>query len=178
MTGGAGRVGHYAIQWAAQGGAQVIATASTPDDEQSCIKAGASRVVRHGDPDWSTAVLEATGDAPVDRVVDVQFGTNLPEVLNLIRTGGTIATYSSTQALKPTLPFPKIMYKDLTIRFVIVYDMPESAKIQAVADIDRKFRTDRLQHRTTHRLPLANIVRAHELIEQGGFRGCVTVDLD
>ena len=178
VTGGAGRVGHYAIQWAAQGGAQVIATASTPDDEQSCIKAGASRVVRHGDPDWSTTVLEATGDAPVDRVVDVQFGTNLPEVLNLIRTGGTIATYSSTQALKPTLPFPKIMYKDLTIRFVIVYDMPESAKIQAVADIDRKLRTDRLQHRTTHRLPLANIVRAHELIEQGGFRGCVTVDLD
>ena len=121
-------------------------------------------------------MLEATGDAPVDRVV--QFGTNLPEVLNLIRTGGTIATYSSTQALKPTLPFPKIMYKDLTIRFVIVYDMPESAKIQAVADIDRKLRAERLQHRTTHRLPLANIVRAHELIEQGGFRGCVTVDLD
>ena len=42
VTGGAGRVGHYAVQWASRGGANVIATASNPDDtDDSCSRARA-----------------------------------------------------------------------------------------------------------------------------------------
>jgi len=79
---------------------------------------------------------------------------------------------------EPTLPFYQMMYLDLLVRFVIVYDMPESAKQDAIADIDRALRENRLQHRIAHLLPLDEIVRAHELIEQGGFRGCVVVRTD
>jgi NADPH:quinone reductase-like Zn-dependent oxidoreductase len=68
-----------------------------------------------------------------------------------------------------------MMFMDLLIRLVIVYAMPESAKQAAISDIDRALREDRLQHRISHVLGLDEIVRAHELIEQGGFRGCVVV---
>ena len=178
VTGGAGRVGYYAIQWAKQAGATVIATASTLADQNACHDAGAAFVVSHREPAWSSVVLEATGGAPVDRVIDVEFGANLGEVLKLIRMSGTIATYASTQVPEPQLPFFKIMYLDLTLRLVIVYSMPEGAKQQAAADITNKLKTDDLKHRVAHSLPMSDICKAHELIETGGFRGCVIVNVD
>lgn len=178
ITGGAGRVGHYAIQWAKQAGATVIATASNPDDSRACVDAGADVVVNHRSPEWSAAVLDNNNGEKVDRVIDVEFGANLPEVLKLIRIGGTIATYSSTQVREPQLPFLQMMFMDLTIRMVIVYAMPEAAKQAAMADITSYQQDERLQHRVAHRVPLADIARSHELIEDGGFRGCVVVTLD
>jgi NADPH2:quinone reductase len=175
VTGGAGRVGHYAIQWAQQAGARVIATASNPEDVQACLDAGAEAVVNHREAGWSAQVLEANSGQPVDRVVDVEFGANLEQTLNLIRVGGTVATYSSTQVMEPKLPFYRMMFMDLTLRLVIVYAMPEAAKRQAIDDLDVALREDRLQHRIAHRVPLDEIAQSHELIEQGGFRGCVVV---
>jgi len=176
ITGGAGRVGHYAIQWAQQAGATVIATASNPADEASCKRAGAASVVNHRETGWSAAVLQANGGLPVDRVIDVEFGFNLAEVLKLIRVSGTIVSYSSNLVREPTLPFLPMMYMDLTVRMVIVYAMPEAAKAQAVADIDKALRAESLEHRVAHQLPLEQIAHGHELIEQGGFRGCVILE--
>ncbi len=175
VTGGAGRVGHYAIQWASQAGASVVATASCPEDDQACIDAGAKAAVNHRQPGWSEKVLALNEQRKVDRVIDVAFGANLPEVLNLIRTGGVIATYSSTQVPEPTLPFLKMMFMDLTMHFVIVYAMPEEAKQQAISDIDNRLRAGSLQHRVTHALPLVDSAAAHEIIEQGKARGCVVI---
>ena len=175
VTGGAGRVGYYAIQWAKQAGARVIATASSDEDALACIEAGASSVVNHREKAWGEEAVKANGGKKLHRVIDVQFGANLAQTLELIRTGGTIATYSSTEVLHPTIPFLKMMYLDLTLRMVIVYAMPETAKFEAVADIDRYLRNERLVHRVAHTLPLDEIARAHELIELGGFRGCVVV---
>ena len=58
VTGGAGRVGHYAIQWASQSGARVIATASKQEDVEACLAAGASAVVNHRQAGWSKEVLK------------------------------------------------------------------------------------------------------------------------
>ncbi len=175
ITGGAGRVGHYAVQWAHHAGARVIATASNDDDKEACTDAGADAVVNHREENWSTGVLSANNGQPVDRVIEVEFGANLAEVLKLVRTGATLATYSSTQVPQPKLPFYQMMYQDLRIRLVIVYAMPEEAKQQAIAHIDEASRAGRLQHRVAHVLELDEIAKAHALIEDGGFRGCVVV---
>jgi NADPH:quinone reductase-like Zn-dependent oxidoreductase len=177
VTGGAGRVGYYAIQWATSSGARVIATASKPEDERSCLNLGADTVVNHREPGWGERVKSANGGQPVDRVVEVEFGANLPEVLQCLRVGGTIATYSSTQAPEPRLPFYRMMFMDLTVRMVLVYVMPEPAKQAAIADIARYLAEGRLRHRIAHRLPLAELARANELVEQGDMRGCVVVDI-
>jgi NADPH2:quinone reductase len=176
VTGGVGRVGHYAIQWAAQSGARVIASASNDTDARSCLDAGAEAVVNHRDADWAEQVVAANGGQKIDRVIDVEFGENLPAVLDMIRVSGTIATYSSTVVGEPKLPFYRMMFMDLTIRLVIVYAMPQDAKRQAAEDITQWLEADRLQHRVAHVVPLDEISRSHELIEQGGFRGCVVVD--
>ena len=177
VTGGAGRVGYYAIQWAVQGGARVIATASNEADRQLCRQLGAFDAVNHREEGWADRVLEVNQGTRVDRVIDVEFGANLPEVLRLIQTGGVIATYSSTQLREPRLPFLQMMFMDLTIRMVIVYAMPEVAKSAAISAINQSVSADALQHRITHELPLENIVKSHELIEHAGFGGCVVVHI-
>ena len=158
--------------------AEVIATSSCPEDDQTCIDAGAKAVVNHRRPGWYKEVLQHIDQRKVDRVIDVEFGANLPEVLNLIRVGGTIVTYSSTQVPEPKLPFLKMMFMDLTIRLVIVYAMPEEAKQQAISDIDQKLKDGQLHHRVARVLPLGEIAVAHEIIEQGSCRGCVLVTMN
>jgi len=177
VTGGAGRVGFYAIQWAKMAGAKVIATASNERDERVCRDAGARHVINHREPGWGTRIKALNDGKPVDRVIDVEFGANLPEVLDCIRTGGVIATYSSTQVKEPQLPFLRMMYLDLTLHLVIVYAMPEAAKKHAIADITQAFRHGMLLHRIADRIPLAEIARANEKVELGGSPGCVVVTL-
>jgi NADPH:quinone reductase-like Zn-dependent oxidoreductase len=176
VTGGAGRVGWYAIQWARSAGARVVATASKPDDKRLCRELGADALVNHREPGWGERVKAENGGTAVDRVVDVEFGANLAEVLRCIRVGGTIATYSSTQVREPTLPFYTMMFMDLTVRMVLVYVMPEAAKQAAIADIGRALAEGVLRHRIARRLPLGSIAEAHELVERGA-QGCVVLDI-
>ncbi|MDH3613185.1 MAG: NADPH:quinone reductase [Gammaproteobacteria bacterium] len=178
VTGGAGRVGYYAIQWASHAGAQVIATASNEVDAESCTSAGASAVVNHRDERWSQAVLDAAAGQAVDRIIDVEFGVNLATSIEVLRVGGTIATYSSTVVPQPELPFFQMMYKDLTVRFVIVYAMPESAKQLAIADIEKALDNDLLHHRIAAKLPLEKIADSNKLVEQGKIRGSVILQID
>ena len=103
----------------------------------------------------------------------MEFGGNLQASLEVLRTGGVIATYSSMQEPQPQLPFFRMMYQDLTLRFVIVYAMPESAKQFAVADIERALTAELLQHRIAQEFPLDEIVHSNELVEQSGTRGAV-----
>lgn len=178
VTGGAGRVGFYAIQWAAQAGARVVATASSDEDAATCREAGAHIIVNHREADWPAQLAERLDGGKVDRVVEVEFGANLEKVLDIIRTGGVIATYSSSQDMSPTLPFYRMMFMDLTIRLVIVYAMPESAKQQAIADIDAALKAGTLKHRIAKVLPLDQCAKAHRLIEQGALKGCVVLHTD
>jgi len=178
ITGGAGRVGHYAVQWASQAGANVIATASNAEDVAACEKAGARHVVNHRDDNFSEAILDATSGELIDRVIDVEFGANLPVTTEVLRVGGTIATYSSTQEPEPKLPFFKMMYKDITLRFVIVYAMPEPAKQHAIADITRALRADSLQHQVAASMPLNEIASGNELVERGSIRGAVILKIN
>lgn len=177
VTGGAGRVGHYAVQWASRGGANVIATASNPDDTAVCKSAGATQVVNHRDGNLADAILNANGGELIDRVVDVDFGANLLTSVDVLRIGGTIATYASMQEPEPRLPFFRMMYKDLSIRFVIVYAMPETAKAHAVADIATALSDGWMQHRIAHTLPLDDIVKGNEIIERGAIRGAVILTI-
>lgn len=177
ITGGAGRVGFYAIQWAKLAGAFVIATASNDEDRETCLAIGADAVVNHRESDFAKHILQASGGELIERVIDVEFGQNLEVVLNVVKTGAVIATYSSTQVPEPKLPFFRMMYLDLTIRCVIVYAMPESAKSMAITDLENALKHNQLTHQINAVLPLHDAVKAHELVESGKIRGSVILSI-
>ena len=178
VTGAGGRVGFYAVQFAKAAGARVIATAGRDASLAAARSAGADHVVDYATTDVASAVMEFTGGAGVERIVDVEFGVNLGITLAVIKPGGVVATYSSSRKPEPLLPFYPLMFRDVTVRFVLVYAMPESAKQAAVAGIERALTERALVHRVTHELPLSDIATAHELIESGGVDGCVVVRID
>ena len=177
VTGAAGRVGHYAVQWASQAGATVIATASNDEDAATCKAAGAAHVVNHRSESFADDILAANGGERIDRAIDLEFGANLGTWIATLKTSGTIATYGSVAVPEPTLPFFQLMYMDANIRFIIVYAMPEAAKEHAIRDIHEALSNDRLEHRVAASMPLDDIAAANELIEQGSIRGAVVLDI-
>lgn len=177
VTGGAGRVGYYATQLAKHAGAKVIATASSPESQSHCYEAGADAVCSHSGGELNEVVAEMTGGRGVERVVDGEFGANLPTLLDLMKTGGTIATYSSMIVPEPVLPFKRMLFMDLNLRLVLVYAMPEEAKQSAIRDLSEYLDKRQLKHRIAHRLPLDEVAKGHQLIEQGGFYGAVVLDV-
>lgn len=177
ITGGAGRVGHYAIQMAKQAGATVIATAGSLEAEEHCYTAGADIVCPHQGLEMTSIIMKYTKGIGVDRVIDGEFGANLPYLLKVVRTGATIATYSSMLVTKPVIPFKQMMLMDLSIKMTLVYAMPTSAKLEAISAINNYLRQGQLQHRIAHNLSLDDIVRSHQLVEQGGFYGATVLSV-
>jgi len=98
VAGGAGAVGHFAIELAARAGARVVATASTPEKLELARRAGAAHVVSYTDADAAGQIRAAAGQA--DRVIEVALGANLGLDLAVARPGSTIVCY----AAEPTDP--------------------------------------------------------------------------
>ncbi len=177
ITGGAGRVGYYAIQWALRGGARVLATASNKEDRQACLDLGVEAVFNHRNNGWGEEISRYLDGEKAERVVDVEFGANLEEVLSCIAVNGYIATYSSTVVSEPSIPFRRMMFMNLTLRMVLVYSLPEEAKDEAIAMTDEVLRTGAFSHRIAEILPLDQCARAHNLVEKGAPRGVVLLSI-
>ena len=100
VTGGAGAVGHYAVQLAAWAGAQVIATVSSTDKADRARAGGAAHVINYRTEDVAARVQQITNGVGVDHVVDVDLGGNLAATLAAVRENGSIAYYATNGALK------------------------------------------------------------------------------
>lgn len=177
VTGGAGVVGHYAIQLARWAGARVIATVSSEEKASHARKAGAHGVIDYRGENVGARLREVTGGAGIDRVVDVEFGANLPEYVKALRPDAVVATYASMKVPAPALPFYELMRLNFTLRMVFVYTMPPAAKARARADIARWISTGRPKFAIAARFPLRDIVAAHELVESGNKTGHVILDI-
>ncbi|MEO0752968.1 MAG: NADPH:quinone reductase, partial [Pseudomonadota bacterium] len=103
ISGGAGAVGHNAVQLAAWGGAHVIATCG-PGAMDTVRRAGATHAFDYADPELAAKILDATGERGIDRAIEVEFGQNAPLLAQVMRPLGTIATYGSGKDMAPTLP--------------------------------------------------------------------------
>lgn len=177
VTGGAGVVGHYAVQLARWAGARVIASVSSEEKAGHVKRAGAHAVINYRTEDLGARLRELTGGAGIDRVVDVEFGANLPAYVKALRPDAVVATYSSMKAPEPKLPFYDLMRLNFTLRMVFVYTLPRAAKERALADIARWIATGRPKFAIAARFPLREIVTAHELVESGDKMGHVILDI-
>jgi NADPH2:quinone reductase len=176
VTGGAGAVGRYAIQFAKQSGARVIATVSREEQARSAKAAGADLVLNRLTDDLAARIREFTGkERGIDRVVEVAFGANLDLTMQVLAPRGVVATYSSDAVAEPVLPYWPLLQLDATIRFVLVYVMDAAAHDAAAVAIGEGLRDGWLSHAIATRLPLDEIVRAHELVESGRAVGKVVV---
>lgn len=177
ITGGAGAVGHYAIQMAKLAGAQrVIATTSSADKAALARQAGADLVLDYRRDDVAARVLQATDGTGADRVIDVDFAANVNASLAAVRPEGDIVVYGSGKP-EIAVPFFPAIQKNVRVRFFIVYNLTPEDRVAAVAQLSAWLKDGRLQHNLATVLPLDAVAEAHELVEGGGAVGNVVLQI-
>jgi NADPH2:quinone reductase len=175
VTGGAGAVGHYAVQLASWAGAEVIATVSSDAKGRRATAGGARHVVNYKTQDVAARVAEITAGEGVDHVVDVDFGGNLAAVLASVREHGSIAYYASNGALEPKVNLRALMAKNLTVRGFVLPTSPHGARKRAQLDIAAFIRTPGRMLSVAGQFPLYETAAAHLSVEAGGKTGTVVV---
>ena len=166
VAGGAGAVGHFAIELAARAGARVIATASGPEKAELARRAGAAHVVNYRDADAAGQIRAAAGQT--DRVIELALGANLALDLAVAKPGSMIVTYAAEPA-DPVLPVRACMTANVTLRFILLYGVPRPALRQAAADITAALTEGALTELPAHRFGLSDIAAAHEAVEAGAL---------
>jgi NADPH2:quinone reductase len=163
VAGGAGAVGHFAIELAKRSGARVIATVSSPEKAALASQAGADLVVDYRSADAAEQLLSS---GPADRVIEVALGANLKLDLAVSRAGTVIVTYAAESA-DPVLPVRACMSANVILRFVLLYGLPSAALDAAAAGISVALAAGQLTELPVHRFDLADVVSAHETAERG-----------
>jgi NADPH2:quinone reductase len=172
VAGGAGAVGHAAIQLAKWGGARVASTVSRPEQEKVAREAGADLVVNRKTEDAAARIKAFTRGLGLDRVVEVAFEANLELNRAVLKANGVISTYSSgPPESAPRIPFTAVMRQGISVHFILVYVMPREAHQLAARDLNAAIEAGRYRPHVAGIFKLDETAKAHEAQESGGTVG-------
>ena len=180
VAGGAGAVGHAAIQLARWAGATVIATISGPAKAALATAAGAHHVINYRNEDSAAAITKLTPDG-VDLVVEVAIATNSRLNIDVVKPRASIAIYANDGGGELALNVRQNMIKNLRYQFVLLYTVGEAALMAAVEDItlalaDGALPVGENAGLPLHRFPLAKTADAHQAVQDGAL-GKVLIDV-
>ena len=174
ISGGAGAVAHYAIQFAKARGAVVIATVSSEAKASLARAAGADHVIDYKREDVGAAVMDLTDHSGVDAVIELDFAANAKLLPAVLRPGGTVVVYG-TGAAEVSIPAQWLLVNAIAVRFIFVYELDRAERDAAVATITHMLADHRLLHNVALTLPLDDAVAAHEAVESGKAMGNIVI---
>ena len=180
VAGGAGAVGHAAIQLARWAGGTVIATVSGPAKAALATAAGADHVVNYRGEDTAAAIAKVAPDG-VDLVVEVAAAANAQLNLDVVKPCASIAIYANDGGGEFKLPVRQNMIKNTRYQFVLLYTVGAAPLATAVEDITLALADGALPvgedaGLPLHRFPLANTAAAHQAVQDGAV-GKVLIDV-
>jgi NADPH2:quinone reductase len=157
------------------GAAAVISTVSSDEKAQIALAAGTDHTINYREEDVAEKVLDLTEGAGVEIVVEVDMAANFPVSQQVLKSSGVLAVYAAGSSQGPAVPL-KFNSTNVTVRMVLVYDMPEVAKAAAVADITNWLEQGKLISFAGPHFPLERLKDAHLAVENGAV-GKVVVDV-
>jgi NADPH:quinone reductase len=164
VHGAAGGVGSIATQMAVRDGASVIAVVR-PAQMQRAKELGVAHVFASDRPELAAAI-RAVAPNGVDRIAEVDLSDHIELDADVIAIGGVISSYYSS-ADRPTLPYWKLGFADTTLRLLGSDDFAPDVKSHAAGQLTAALVDGSLRSVIAERVPLADIARAHELVEHG-----------
>ena len=174
VQGAAGAVGLCAVALARNAGARVIGTVRSVSDQPTALNNGAHEVLL-SDKEL-LARIPALAPEGIDHIVEVAFGANIEADVELLKLGGSIASYATDNAA-PKIPFWQMVFKNIGVFFLGSDDFSKEAKLQAARDLNTALEAGWSGFEIGERIPLADIARAHELVEHPVGRGRIVVVL-
>jgi NADPH:quinone reductase len=176
LIAGAGAVAHYAIQFAKARSARVVTTVSSAEKAKLARAAGADHVIDYKRENVGERVMEFTGKRGVDAVIELDLAANAKLLPDVLRPKGTVVVYG-TGTPQAEVPSQFLLTNAITLKFIFVYELTAQERSAALDEITRLLDASRLIHNVAATLPLADIVAAHEAVEQGKMLGNVVVDV-
>ena len=176
IAGGAGAVGHYAIQFAKARGAVVITTVSSPEKAKLAQAAGADHVIDYKRENVGERVMELTDKGGVDAVIELDLAANAKLLPGVLRPRGSVVVYG-TGSIEAQIPAQWLLVSAIAIKFIFVYELTPAERDAAVGTITRMLAERKLINNVATSYPLDQIVAAHESVESGKILGNVVVTM-
>lgn len=178
VQGGSGAVGQSAVALARHAGATVLAAVRHERDMRRARRAGADQVfvTGGGSPRAVLERLRACAPEGVDHIVEVAFGANIALDEQVLRPGGSIATYATGEPT-PAIPFWPLIFKNVAVYFLGSDDFPASARMEAARGLNEALEGGWAGFDIQARYPLESIALAHEAVDRAGSAGRVVLDL-
>ena len=177
IVGGAGVVAHYAIQLAKWGGAKVITSVSSQEKAEVAKQAGADEIIHYREQDIVTEILRMTKQEGVDRIIEVDFGTNLAKTAQILRPGGVSVMYAISSQPELPLNIMSLMSKNITLRFTLVYSITDLERDSVIQGIAQWLEQTQPIFNIARQFELNDIIQAHELVESGKKIGHVLLTI-
>lgn len=180
VAGGAGAVGHAAIQLARWSGARVITTVSSPEKAALATAAGAHHIVNYREGGTADAIRAVAPDG-VDIVVEVSPARNAELNASVVANHGTIAVYATDGGSAMSLDVRRHFALNVRYQFLLLYTVGAAALATAADDIGRALVDGVLEvgeeaGLPLTRFPLERTADAHAAVEAGTV-GKVLIDV-
>jgi NADPH:quinone reductase len=175
ISGGAGAVGHYAIQFAKLLGATRILTTVSSDTKAALARAaGADTIINYRAEAVAERVQGERGG--VDRVIEVDLANNIALAVAAVKPEGDVVVYGSGRP-DIAVPFAPSIIKNIRYRFFMVYHLAAGDRQRTEAQLKNLLSMNLIQHNVAKHFPLKDIAAAHEAVESGQVMGNIVVDL-
>ena len=167
VSGGAGAVSQYIIQFAKLAGATVYTTISSPEKATVALEAGADHVIDYKHEDVGARVMALTGKRGVDAVIEMDIVANAKLLPGVLRPKGSVIIYG-TGGAEATIPSAFCLTNSITLRYFLVYELDAAERARTVAAINDALMKGKLTNRVAKpTFALSDIVAAHEAVEKG-----------
>ncbi|WP_308799359.1 NADPH:quinone reductase [Agromyces silvae] len=180
VSGGAGAVGHAAIQLAVWAGATVLTTVSSDEKGELARAASAHHVVRYTDDDVAEQI-ERLAPEGIDHIVEVSLAENAALSLRVLANHGSIAFYADNGGDHVDVPIRPAFAKNARLQGLLMYTVGDAALHAAAEDITAALRDGALPVGAAAGLPLTwfgleETAAAHDAVEAGTV-GKVLIDV-
>ncbi|HEY6023869.1 MAG TPA: NADPH:quinone reductase [Pseudolabrys sp.] len=166
VSGGAGAVSQYVIQFAKAKGAKVVATISSPEKAAAAREAGADDAIDYKRENVAERVMDFTGKRGVDAMIEMDLSANAKLIPGALRAKGSVVVYGTgPEAL---LPAAFCLVNSIRLQFFLVYELDATERERAVSAIDKALKAGTLRNRVAEpTFALNDTIAAHEAVERG-----------
>lgn len=166
VSGGAGAVSQYVIQFAKVQGATVITTVSSPEKAKAAREAGADHTIDYKRESVGERVMEITGKRGVDVTIEMDLTANAKLIPSVLRPKGSVIVYGTGP--EAVLPAAFCLINSIRLQFFLVYELDAPERERALAAINSALKTGSLLNRIAQpTYSLTDTIAAHEAVERG-----------
>jgi NADPH2:quinone reductase len=176
VSGGAGAVGHHAIQVANANGARVLTTISSDEKAAYAKAAGADETINYRSEDVAKRVQDITGGLGADRIVELNISANAPLYDRILAPRGVAVIYGTNDPVAE-VPAQAFIPRGAELKWFIVYELLDADRETGIAALNAMLAAGTLKTTVAARFPLAEIQAAHRMVEEARHMGNVVLDV-